>query len=160
MLSRTIAQTLVAKPIAKVRTPADGKSKVIVIDALDEIKKEWLPDALRLITQHLAKLPPWIRIIITSRDEEVIKNALLTTFSPTELRCDEKRNRSDVSAYLRSVAMDNVAAEIKPSDLERDVRREFGWVLGRVVRARRGGVRAPSVVEFAGSALFCSALLL
>ena len=122
-------ETLVAKPLAKVKPPADGESKAIVIDALDEIKKEWVPDALRLITQHLAKLPPWIRIIITSRDEDGIKNVLSKTFDATELRCDEERNRGDVKGYLRHVATVNVASDVTPRDLERAVLREFKWVV-------------------------------
>jgi len=119
-------QTLVATPLAALEPPADGKTKVIVIDALDEIKREWLPDALRLITQHLAKLPPWMRIIITSRDEAVIKKALLTTFSPTELKCDEKRNKADVEKFFERVVRKHVAAEdVSPEDLEREVKKKF-----------------------------------
>ena len=120
-------QALIGKPLEKISPPSDGKSRVIVIDALDEIKKEWLPDALRLITDHLSKLPPWIRIIITSRDEAAIKKALLTTYKPTELKCDEKRNKQDVKAYLEHIVRENVAAEeVAPRDLEREVKREFG----------------------------------
>ena len=87
-----------------------------------------VPDMLRLITDHFSKLPPWIRLIITSRDEEMIKKRLYTKYNPTELKCDEERNREDVRAYLEHVVRRNVAAEeVAPRDLEREVQREFGF---------------------------------
>ena len=100
---------------------------MIVIDALDEIRKEWLPDMLRLITDYFSKLPRWIRLIITSRDEDTIKRALYTKYEPTELRCDEERNKQDVKTFLEHIVRENVAAEeVAPRDLEREVKREFG----------------------------------
>ena len=105
----------------------DGKFRDVVIGALDEIKKEWLPDMLRLIADYFSKLPPYIRIIITSRDEAAIKKALLTIYKSTELRCNpvEKRNKQDVKAHLEHIVRENEAA-VAPRDLEREVKKKVG----------------------------------
>ena len=82
---------------------------------------------LRLIADYFSKLPPYIRIIITSRDEAAIKKALLTPYKPTEVRYDpvEKRNKQDVKAHLEHIVRDNEAAAA-PRDFEGEVKKMFG----------------------------------
>ena len=83
---------------------------------------------LRLIADYFSKLPPYIRIIITtSRDEAAIKKALLTTYKSTELRCDsvEKRNKQDVKAHLEHIVRENEPAAA-PRDFEGVVKKKFG----------------------------------
>ena len=82
---------------------------------------------LRLIADCFSKLPPYIRIITTSRDEAAIKKALLTTYKSTELRCDsvEKRNKQDVKAHLEHIVRENEPAAA-PRDFEGEVKKKFG----------------------------------
>ena len=82
---------------------------------------------LRLIADYFSKLPPYIRIIITSRDEAAIKKALLTPYKPTEVRYDpvEKRNKQDVKAHLEHIVRGNEVAAA-PRDFEGEVKKKVG----------------------------------
>ena len=68
---------------------------IIIIDALDEIPKADQPRLLNVIANELSKLPSWLRIFTTSREEPQIRRALIA-FEPRELRADEAKNRADV----------------------------------------------------------------
>ena len=61
---------------------------VLIIDALDELPRDVLKPVLSLLATELKTLPPWIKIVATSRDEAQIK-AALKGYTPTELRVDD-----------------------------------------------------------------------
>ena len=60
----------------------------MIIDALDELPRDALKPVLSLLANELKTLPPWIKIVATSRDEAQIK-ASLKGYTPSELRVDE-----------------------------------------------------------------------
>ena len=88
---------LFAAPLQKVKSPA--KPSLIILDALDELPKQWQKPLLSVIAAQLSTLPPWLRLFVTSREEPQIK-AALAKFEPTELRADEAKNRADVEVRL------------------------------------------------------------
>ena len=115
---KELFEALFEKPLAQVAAPLEAL--LIIIDALDEIPKEEQKALLDLITKHFIKLPPWLRLFVTSREEAQIQKAL-APFKPMELRADETRNRADVEVKLRNVARKHVrcgaplARAVRPS---------------------------------------------
>ena len=97
---------------------------VIIIDALDELPADAIVPVLKLISDHFSKLPPFVRLFITSREEERIKQAL-DRFKPHELRVDEARNRQDLLAYLAHVARDFVKTEMRSMPTNSDMSRAY-----------------------------------
>ena len=85
---KEVFDALFAAPLSEVAPPADGMPLLIIIDALDEIPKKDQPRLLSVIANELARLPPWLRVFVTSREEPQIKRAL-SAFEPRELRADE-----------------------------------------------------------------------
>ena len=82
-------EALIAKPLQNVEAPRDADDAlVLIIDALDELPRDALKPVLSLLSNELKELPPWIKIVATSRDEAQIK-AALSGYTPTELRVDE-----------------------------------------------------------------------
>ena len=65
-----------------------AKPIVIIIDALDELKRGPQGDVLRLITDAFSTLPRWVKVFVTSREETTIKNQF-RRFKPMELKVDE-----------------------------------------------------------------------
>jgi len=57
-------------------------NKLILIDALDEIKEESLDDFLIVVQEGFSKLPTWMRLFITSRRYDKILRALSIDVSP------------------------------------------------------------------------------
>ena len=56
--------------------------------------KELQKPLLDVIASQLSRLPPWLKLFVTSREEPQIKRAL-SSFKPKELRADEAKNRAD-----------------------------------------------------------------
>jgi hypothetical protein len=124
----TIFSALLLKPlIAMGGGPGDGKAVIVLlIDALDELPANGaLEGVLELLTDHFAKLPAWVRVAVTSREEANIPKELMEAYTPLELRVDEARNQQDVRAYLSSIASQHVAKTISIADLELAVERAF-----------------------------------
>ena len=122
---KEVFDALFAAPLSEVAPPADGKPLLIIIDALDEIPKADQPRLLGVIANELSKLPSWLRIFTTSREEPQIKRAL-SAFEPRELRADEAKNRADVEVFLRKIAAKFVRGELSMADIEKAVKRELG----------------------------------
>ena len=83
---------------------------LVIIDALDELPKESQKPLLAVIASQLSRLPPWLKLFVTSREEPQIKRAL-SSFKPKELRADEAKNRADVEVYLRTIARQHIKGE-------------------------------------------------
>ena len=109
-------------PLAQL--PEPETSQLIIIDALDELPKQGQKLLLALIAGQLAKLPSWLKLFVTSREEPQIKTAL-SKFKPKELRADEKNNKADVEIYLRSMAAEHVKGDVSMADLEADVSKQL-----------------------------------
>ena len=123
--------SLFQAPLQKVHAPE--RALLLVIDALDEIPREAQAPLLGVIASQLSKLPRWLRLFVTSREEPQIK-AALRTFKPKELRADEARNRADVRIYLRQIAGAHVKGQANMADIEADAKRTLGVdVVGKLV---------------------------
>ena len=70
--------------------------------------KESQKPLLDVIASQLSRLPPWLMLFVTSREEPQIKRAL-SSFKPKELRADEAKNRADVEVYLRTIARQHIS---------------------------------------------------
>jgi len=100
---------LIANPLSKVKK--EGSEYLFVIDALDETLGD---DNLELITllgsdEFHWGLPDFVKIIITSRPEPKINQAI-SKYNPLELKADRKENRDDCKKYI----------EVKLAELNRD----------------------------------------
>ena len=109
--------------------PAPEKPLLLILDALDELPKESQKPLLDVIAGQLSRLPTWLKLFTTSREEPQIKQAL-SKFTPKELRADEAKNRADVEVFLRAIAREHVKGEVSTADLEADVKRKFGLDMG------------------------------
>ena len=129
---RRLFEALVAKPLRSVEAPRGADDAlVLIIDALDELPRDVLKPVLSLLANELKTLPPWIKIVATSRDEAQIK-ATLKGYTPTELRVDEARNRQDVRAYLTELAKEHVELEVTMESLRHEVEAKFPELAGRL----------------------------
>ena len=118
-------QALIAEPLQNVEAPRGADDAlVLIIDALDELPRDALKPVLSLLANELKTLPPWIKLVVTSRDEAQIK-AALSCFTPSELRVDEARNRQDVRAYLTELAKEHVELEVTMESLRHEVEAKF-----------------------------------
>ena len=75
---------------------------VILLDALDELTPTSLPRVLRLITQEFVKLPQWICLFVTSRDDAQPH----ISFSKFELRICSGLNANFALLYLGTLQPD------------------------------------------------------
>jgi hypothetical protein len=87
--------------------PLDGRRPRINHRRARRAASHALKPVLSLLANEPKTLPPWIKIVATSRDEAQIK-ATLKGYTPSELRVDEARNRQDVRAYLTELAKEHV----------------------------------------------------
>jgi hypothetical protein len=118
-------QALIAEPLQNVEAPRGADDAlVLIVDALDELPRDALQPVLSLLANELKTLPPWIKLVVTSRDEAQIK-ARLSCFTPSELRVDEARNRQDVRAYLTVLAKQHVELEVTMDSLRHEVEAKF-----------------------------------
>ena len=115
---------LFTEPLSKIQPPDGTPVCVILIDALDELPADAKKRVLRLIRENFLHLPTWLRLFITSRNEEVIK-LNLSKFSPYDLLVDEQKNLQDLRTYLRSLASPYFK-DFDVVDLKVDIRSKFG----------------------------------
>ncbi|KIM73744.1 hypothetical protein PILCRDRAFT_719267 [Piloderma croceum F 1598] len=90
---------LIVEPLSTL--PWTGSSVVIVLDALDECADRKL--LLAILAAESIRLPSFIRIIITSRDEFDLRAAFAgkVHISVQELDISTERNVEDISAFLQ-----------------------------------------------------------
>ena len=93
-------ESLIKNPLLKAK---QENPLVILIDALDELPSTAIRPLLKLISQELLQLPGFIRLVVTSREEQIIKD-IFKGYNPRELRVDERRNKQDICDYLAGVA--------------------------------------------------------
>ena len=116
-----IFREMFTEPLSKIQPP-DG-TRVILIDALDELPANAKTRVLRLISENFLNLPEWLRLFITSRNEAVIKMHL-RKFSPYDLLVNEQKNLQDLRTYLRSLASPYFK-DFDVVDLKVDIRSKF-----------------------------------
>ncbi|MEC7000809.1 MAG: NACHT domain-containing protein, partial [Actinomycetota bacterium] len=102
-------QALIAEPLRQVPTPAAAAHRVILIDALDECEaggKNALLDLVATKFGQAGVLPPWLRLVVTSRpDGDIVRK--LARFRPVSMECD--KNADDARAYLAHLLKHRVA---------------------------------------------------
>ena len=74
---------------------------MLVIDALDETEVGGKSEFLELISDEFPKLPPWIKILITSRPELSVQEKL-EHLNPLEIKSYPEKNRNDILKYLQT----------------------------------------------------------
>jgi tetratricopeptide (TPR) repeat protein len=81
--------------------PSPDQPYLIVIDSLDEavIQRPEGETILDVLVEQAAYLPPWLRIVATSRAEEGVL-ARIRDLDHIELECDQLENREDIRKYI------------------------------------------------------------
>ena len=74
---------------------------LLVIDALDESEVGGKSEFLELISDEFPKLPPWIKILITSRPELPVQEKL-EHLNPVEIASYGENNTNDILKYLQT----------------------------------------------------------
>src|SRR5262249_45025197 len=79
--------------------PPPGVMKLPVVDSLDEAATQDGETILDVLVKQVPDLPPWLRVVMTTRPEEPILRRIrdLNVF---ELAADRRENREDVRAYI------------------------------------------------------------
>jgi WD40 repeat protein len=84
---------------------------VLLIDALDEGESE----LLSVLSAELQGLPVWLSLLLTSRPEQHIRDAL-ASHKPKELYCSQQENREDIEKFLRIQLAEVAPATVEPLD--------------------------------------------
>ena len=97
-------------PLAKLPRPKTG-TRYLLIDALDEaLARERRPTIIDVLSTRLNRLPPWLRIVATTRrDPEVL--ARLKDLEARSLETQDPRNLDDVRKFVRAALK---GPEIRP----------------------------------------------
>jgi hypothetical protein len=117
-------KALFETPLLLSKVQAPERPLLVILDALDELPKESQKPLLAVIASQLSRLPRWLKLFVTSREEPQITRAL-SSFKPKELRADEAKNRADVEVYLRTIARRYIKGEANIADIEADVKRTY-----------------------------------
>jgi WD40 repeat protein len=84
---------------------------VLLLDALDEGESDLLP----LLSSEVQWLPRWLSLMVTSRPEQPIRDAL-ASHKPKELYCSQDENQEDIEKFLRGQLADVATATGEPLD--------------------------------------------
>ena len=90
----------VLTPLQHLHAPADGP-RYLLIDALDEslLVEPGTPTIVDLLASRLDRLPPWLRIVATTRKEAAVL-ARLKGLSAEELDAQSPENLADVREFI------------------------------------------------------------
>ncbi|ORY28936.1 hypothetical protein BCR33DRAFT_772685 [Rhizoclosmatium globosum] len=114
-------ETLVVDGLRKL-TSCD-KTILIVIDALDELKKEDRRPILTILSDICKKLPPWVKVFTTGRPEKDIFQAL-QLMSPFMLDISDKSNLEDLEKVINT-KLSNYWKTILPNTIELNAVQNF-----------------------------------
>ena len=109
----------VVAPLARIAPPAPRL--LLVVDALDEAL-EHRPDTtgapgltiVDLLAQHTGRLPPWLRVLATSRPREEVLCPMGQAFKPRQLDAEQAANLNDSDAYALSRCRQGIWASAWP----------------------------------------------
>ena len=90
---------LFKEPLSTVQDP--GRNILIVIDGLDESEYKGRNELLHVISNHFSMLPVWIRILITTRPEKNVTEAL-RHLKPIELEQKQEENLKDIQTLFET----------------------------------------------------------
>lgn len=99
LTAREIFEQLIIQPLNEL---IDGKRdiKFIIIDGLDEAGNGDENEFALLLSRYATYLPPWFKILATSRPESNIKN-LFQKFTPYEYYPTSDYNIEDIAEYIK-----------------------------------------------------------
>ena len=114
---------LFKEPLSTVQDP--GKNTLIVIDGLDESEYKGRNELLHVISNHFSMLPVWIRILITTRPERSIIDAL-RHLEPIELEQKQEENLNDIQTLFENQLSNKIGEEHKHVLLKELVKKSEG----------------------------------
>ncbi|CAH3180672.1 unnamed protein product [Porites lobata] len=114
---------LFKEPLSTVQDP--GRNTLIVIDGLDESEYQGRNELLHVISNHFSMLPVWIRILITTRPERSITEAL-RHLQPIELEQKQEENLDDIRTLFEIRFSHKIGEEHKDILLKELVKKSEG----------------------------------
>ena len=114
---------LFKEPLSTVQDP--GRNTLIVIDGLDESEYQGRNELLHVISNHFSMLPVWIRILITTRPERSITEAL-RHLEPIELEQKQEENLDDIRTLFEIQLSHKIGEEHKDILLKKLVKKSEG----------------------------------
>ena len=114
---------LFKEPLSTVQDP--GRNTLIVIDGLDESEYQGRNELLHVISNHFSMLPVWIRILITTRPERSITEAL-RHLEPIELKQKQEENLNDIQTLFENQLSNQIGGEHKDVLLKELVKKSEG----------------------------------
>ena len=114
---------LFKEPLSTVQDP--GRNTLIVIDGLDESEYQGRNELLHVISNHFSMLPIWIRILITTRPERSIIEAL-RHLKPIELEQKQEENLDDIRNLFEIQRNHKIGEEHKDILLKELVKKSEG----------------------------------
>ena len=114
---------LFKEPLSTVQDP--GRNILIVIDGLDESEYKGRNELLQVISNHFSMLPVWIRILITTRPEKDVTEAL-QHLKPIELEQKQEENLKDIQTLFETQLSLKIGEEHKHVLLKELVKKSEG----------------------------------
>ena len=114
---------LFKEPLSTVQDP--GRNILIVIDGLDESEYKGRNELLHVISNNFSILPVWIRILITTRPEKNVTEAL-RHLKPIELEQKQEENLKDIQTLFETQLSLKIGEEHKDVLLKELVRKSEG----------------------------------
>jgi len=96
----TLFQNIIVKPLHKIEAPQ--YSLLVVIDALDEAPNGGRNEIAEFIAAHWRDVPPWLRLVITSRPDPAVMTRL-AAYKPYVLNAESPENIEDLRSFLNFV---------------------------------------------------------
>ena len=114
---------LFKEPLSTVQDP--GRNILMVIDGLDESEYQGRNELLDVISNHFSMLPVWIRILITTRPEKNVTEAL-RHLKPIELEQKQEENLKDIQTLFETQLSLKIGEEHKHVLLKELVKKSEG----------------------------------
>ena len=84
----------------------ENKPMLVVIDGLDECESDQRIELLNVLAKEFSKLPPWVKVLVTSRPEMNVQKRLRSLeymeIATDRNNEDDTNNEEDIKRYLRS----------------------------------------------------------
>jgi len=119
-------ELLFEEPLSGLSDP--GFTSVLVIDGLDESEYQGRSDLLDVISRYFARLPRWIRFLMTTRPEINIWDSL-KSLEPLFLKPNDEENLADILLYFEQQLRDVLQAENHELILRELVQKSEGVIL-------------------------------
>ncbi len=84
--------------------------RLIIIDGIDELDQGSVNPLAELLARHLRRLPPWLKVVLTSRPEGSVR-ATFADWKPRVIPADDEKHLLDVRQYLAVTLRDQLRRE-------------------------------------------------